>query len=62
MAPDPAAHRRGGDVITVVIVDDHQLVRAGLRSLLDAVEDVRSSVRRPTASRRSRSSSAKIRT
>jgi DNA-binding NarL/FixJ family response regulator len=27
-------------VITVVIVDDHQLVRAGLRSLLDAVEDV----------------------
>ena len=38
---DPAAHRRGGDVITVVIVDDHQLVRAGLRSLLDAVEDVR---------------------
>jgi DNA-binding NarL/FixJ family response regulator len=28
-------------VITVVIVDDHQLVRAGLRSLLDAVEDVR---------------------
>lgn len=28
-------------MITVVIVDDHQLVRAGLRSLLDAVEDVR---------------------
>jgi two-component system response regulator NreC len=34
----PGSHERGGDAreITIVIADDHQLVRSGLRLLLDA--------------------------
>ena len=30
---------KAGEAITIVIADDHQMVRAGLRMLLDAVED-----------------------
>jgi two-component system response regulator NreC len=33
------AGRLGGDNITIVIADDHQMVRAGLRMLLEAQED-----------------------
>ncbi len=40
---------------SVVVVDDHRLVRAGLRTMLDASATSRSSVRRGTAQTPSRS-------
>jgi DNA-binding NarL/FixJ family response regulator len=40
MTADPPSDAIG-DATTVVVVDDHRLVRAGLRSLLDGADDIR---------------------
>jgi two-component system, NarL family, response regulator NreC len=39
--PDPEGTAPGGDVISIVLAEDHAVVRSALRMLLDAEEDLR---------------------
>src|SRR6478672_3649002 len=39
-SPDPQCHSTGPMTVTVMIVDDHSVFRAGLRSILDEHDDL----------------------